>query len=110
VLTSERDFGQGGVVTETLWLRGRKVEAWDLQQIRARRVAHPEWSRRRLSEELVRRWDWRTPAGQLKDMATREVLNRLEARGLIALPARQRRGGRQRPRAVASGPQRGLAL
>jgi hypothetical protein len=62
--------------------------------------AHPEWSRRRLSEELARLWDWRTPAGQLKDIATRDLLNRLEGRGLIVLPARQRRGGRQRPRAL----------
>jgi hypothetical protein len=30
------------------------------------------------------------------------VLNRLEARGMIGLPARQRRGGRQRPRAAAA--------
>jgi hypothetical protein len=83
VLVSERDFGHGGAVTETLCLRGHKVEARDLEQIRAWRAAHPDWSRRRLSEELARLWDWRTPTGQLKDIASRDVLNRLEARGLI---------------------------
>ena len=110
MLVSERDFGHGGAVTETLCLRGHKVEARDLEQIRAWRAAHPDWSRRRLSEELARLWDWRTPTGQLKDIASRDVLNRLEARGLIGLPARQRRGGRQRPRAVAAAAQDGLPL
>lgn len=105
MLVSERDFGHGGAVTETLCLRGHRIEAEDLEQIRAWRVAHPDWSRRRLSEELARLWGWRTATGQLKDMASRDVLNRLEARGLIGLPARQRRGGRQRPRAVAAAAQ-----
>jgi len=97
-------------VTERLCLRGRKIEAADLEQIRAWRAAHPDWSRRRLSQELARRWDWRTPTGQLKDIGARDVLNRLEARGLIVLPARQRRGGRQKPRAVGSDRQAELVL
>ena len=87
-------------MTESLWIRGRKIEASDLEQICAWLAAHPDWSRRRLSQELARHWDWRTPVGQLKDIATRDLLNRLEGRGLLALPARQQRGGRQRPRAV----------
>jgi len=49
-----------------------RVELW--------RARHPDWSRPRLSEELAQHWDWRTPAGQLKEIATRDVLNRLEAR------------------------------
>lgn len=95
---------------EELWIRGRKIEPADVEQIGAWRAAHPQWSRRRLSEELVRRWDWRTWSGQLKDIATREVLNRLEARGLIDLPARQRRGGRQLPKAVRESAQGLLPL
>ena len=94
-------------MTEQLWIRGRKIEAGDLEQIRAWRAGHRDWSRRRLSEELARHWDWRTPTGQLKDIATRDVLNRLEARGLVDLPSRQRRGGRQRARAVQA-PLQGL--
>jgi len=86
-------------VTETWCIRGRRLEAGDLAQIRGLLAAHPTWSRRRLSEELTRLWDWRTPTGQLKDIAARDLLNRLEARGLITLPPRQRRGGRQVPRA-----------
>jgi hypothetical protein len=87
-------------MTDTLRIRGREVGSKELEQIRGWLCAHPQWSRRRLSQELAGEWDWRTPAGQLKDIAARDLLNRLEARGLIALPVRQRRGGRQRPRAV----------
>jgi hypothetical protein len=97
-------------VTENLWIRGRQIEGRDLEQIGIWREAHPEWSRRRISEELAEHWDWRTPTGQLKDIATRDVLNRLEARGLVVLPARQRRGGRQRPRAVQAPAQGWLAV
>jgi hypothetical protein len=110
VLVSDAGFGHGGVVSETCCIRGRKIDAEDLDQIRSWIAAHPQWSRRRLSQELALRWDWRTPTGQLKDIATRDLLNRLEARGLIALPPRQRRGGRQRPRALEAAAQFPLPL
>lgn len=97
-------------MTESWCIRGREIDAGDLDQIRSWIVSQPQWSRRRLSEELARHWDWRTSAGQLKDIATRDVLNRLEARGLISLPARQRRGGRQVARAVVAGAPGELSL
>ena len=53
-------------MTETWCIRGRQIERSDLDQIGSWRVAHPEWRRRRLSEELARLWEWRTAAGQLK--------------------------------------------
>ena len=43
-----------------------------------------------MSRELCRRWDWRNGAGRLKDMACRTLLLKLERRGQIRLPARQR--------------------
>jgi hypothetical protein len=92
-------------VTETLTIRGREIGAQELEQIRGWLRGHPQWSRRRLSQELAGQWDWRTAAGQLKDIAARDLLNRLEARGLIGLPARQRRGGRQKPRALSGAPE-----
>lgn len=87
-------------MSELLRIRGREVGAAEVGRIRGWLGLHPEWSRRRLSEELARHWDWRTPTGQLKDIATRDRLNRLAARGLIDLPVRQRRGGRRTPRAL----------
>jgi hypothetical protein len=97
-------------VTEILRIRGREVGPTELEQIRGWLGLHREWSRRRLSEELAQHWDWRTPTGQLKDIAARDLLNRLEARGLIRLPARQRRGGRQIPRALDKAAQLPLIL
>jgi hypothetical protein len=52
---------------------------------------YPGWNRRRLSIEVATLWQWRNPAGQLKDMAARSLLLKLEARGWIVLPARQRK-------------------
>src|SRR5215472_3130663 len=56
------------------WVQGRRVEEADLDQIRQLTVAHPAWSRWRLSRELAAQWNWRNPTGQLKDMATRSLL------------------------------------
>ena len=85
-------------------LQGRLVTPADVAQVRALIAAHPDWSRRRVSEALATAWDWRTPAGRLKDMAARALLLKLEARGLITLPARRRAASNrmgQRARAVA---------
>jgi hypothetical protein len=51
---------------------------------------HPDWGRSRLSVALCERWDWRAANGQLKDMACRSLLLRLEQAGAIRLPPRQR--------------------
>ena len=92
-------------------VQGRRITPEDLAGIRELVKTHPEWSRRRLSEALVAAWDWRNPAGRLKDMAARTLLVKLEARGLIELPERRqqpynRMGGRPHP-AVAVGPDPG---
>jgi hypothetical protein len=65
------------------------IGATDLEQVRQLLAAHPDWSRRRLSQQLAVLWNWRNPAGQLKDMAARTLLLKLEHRGWIALPPRR---------------------
>jgi len=52
---------------------------------------NPGWGRSRLSVKLCELWDWRAANGQLKDMACRNLLLRLEKAGHITLPPRQRR-------------------
>ena len=71
-------------------IQGRSTGPAELAQVRELLAGHPDWSRRRISEHLARLWDWRNPAGQLKDMAARTLLLKLEQRGLIQLPARRR--------------------
>lgn len=62
----------------------------DIGLVRHWLATEPTWNRTRLSRELCRRWDWRSGTGQFKDMACRTLLLKLERRGHIRLPARQR--------------------
>lgn len=50
---------------------------------------NPSWSRIRLSKELCRLWNWYSPVGQMKDMACRDLLLKLESQGRIVLPRRK---------------------
>ena len=76
-------------------LQGRRVTPQDVTRIRELLDTNPDWSRRRLSKVLSEEWNWRNGAGRLKDMATRTLLLKLEARGLIHLPpCRQRASNR----------------
>ncbi|MDC8451235.1 MAG: hypothetical protein LV473_23230, partial [Nitrospira sp.] len=76
-------------MSENLTIQGRILSGQALEELRQWVGANPRWSRRRLSLELATRWDWRNAAGQLKDMAARTLLVKLEQRGLIELPARR---------------------
>jgi len=71
-------------------IQGRFIGEAEIAQVRLLLSEHADWSRWRLSVHLARLWDWRSTAGQLKDMAARTMLLKLEARGLIVLPVRRR--------------------
>ncbi|MCG2742065.1 MAG: DUF4338 domain-containing protein [Syntrophaceae bacterium] len=73
-------------------IQGRTITSADIVLIRSLLRQNPSWSRRCLSQDLCRRWDWRNGKGQIKDMACRALLVKLEEKGEIRLPAR--RGGR----------------
>ena len=76
-------------MNEPSLIQGRHIAATDLEQVRQLLAAHPDWSRRRLSQHLATLWNWRNPVGQLKDMAARTLLLKLEQRGWIVLPPRR---------------------
>lgn len=63
----------------------------DISLIEKLLAENPGWGRSRLSVKLCELWDWRGPNGQLKDMACRNLLLRLERAGHIVLPPRQRK-------------------
>jgi hypothetical protein len=73
-------------------IQGRRITPADVELVRELLAQNSTWSRRRLSQELCRRWDWRNGKGQIKDMACRSMLLKLEDMGEIQLPPR--RGGR----------------
>ena len=75
---------------EPLYIQGRKVEAKDLAWIRELIDTHRSWNRTKLSQHIARKWQWQNEAGRLKDMACRAMLLKLEQKGLLCLPARQR--------------------
>jgi hypothetical protein len=76
-------------VTDHPTIQGRQIGPLELAQVRALLAEHAEASRYRLSRQLATLWDWRNPAGRLKDMAARTLLLKLEQRGWITLPARR---------------------
>jgi hypothetical protein len=76
-------------VSEPGIVQGRHIGPSELEQIRQWLMAHPDWSRHRLSRHVATQWHWRNPAGQLKDMAARTLLLKLERRGWIVLPLRR---------------------
>jgi len=76
---------------DTICLQGRTLSSDDLGVVRALMAQHPDWHRTALSLHLCELWNWRNHAGQLKDMAARTLLLKLQARGLIQLPPPQRR-------------------
>ena len=73
----------------SLIIQGRQIGPAELAQVRGLLAAHPDWSRYRLSRELCQVWNWRSLTGQIKDMAARALLLKLEQRGWVALPARR---------------------
>lgn len=52
--------------------------------------SNPSWHRTRLSKELCKLWNWYGHNGQVKDMACRKLLLRLERGGQITLPPLRR--------------------
>jgi len=76
---------------EPIQVQGRTLSGEDVAAVQALIAAHPQWGRTALSRQLCEVWNWRNGAGRLKDMAARSLLVKLEARGLITLPARRKR-------------------
>jgi len=76
-------------MAEPICYRGRCVATADLAFIEQLMAQNPGWSRRRLSAELCRAWNWVQPNGALRDMVCRSLLLQLHRAGLIGLPAKR---------------------
>jgi hypothetical protein len=66
--------------------RGRIVEEIDVGFIQSLIQAHPEASRRQLSEKLCHAWNWVQPNGASCDMVCRGLMLALDRGGHIQLP------------------------
>ena len=67
--------------------RGRRFDAAEIQSVRELIAARPGLSRRRLSAELCRLWNWVQPNGRMRDMVARSLMLGMHRAGLIGLPA-----------------------
>jgi len=68
-------------------LQGRRIDLAEVAWLAGWIQEHPQWSRKRLARELCQRWQWVDGRGGLKDFAARSLLLKLEAQGLVQLPA-----------------------
>ena len=71
---------------QDLVIRRRVIQPTDLALIRQFIAAEGAQGRSHLSNRLCELWDWRQANGRYRQIACRELLRRLEAKGLIQLP------------------------
>lgn len=72
-----------------LVVQGRSLSPEDIGLLSRLIKQNPSWSRRRLSIQLSRLWNWRNAKGHIKDMAARAMMLKLDKLGYIQLPPRR---------------------
>jgi hypothetical protein len=80
----------------SITLQGRQLGTKEIHFIRQLLKDNPSWNRTRLSKEICQEWIWLRSNGELKDIACRTMLRKLQDRGLITLPAPVHEGHRKR--------------
>jgi hypothetical protein len=68
------------IANDCIRAQGRSLSLSELVELQVLIDEHPHWSRHGVAKELCQRWDWRTPAGQLKTFAARSLLLKLAQR------------------------------
>jgi Druantia protein DruA len=74
-------------MSEITSYRGRVVTDADVEFICQLIAAHPDCSRRALSQMVCEAWNWRQPNGQVRDVVCRGLLLVLHRAGRIELPS-----------------------
>ncbi len=83
-------------MNEEMVIQGRRLHRTDIDCIRQLIQENPSWNRTRISKEICKLWDWKRPNGQLKDIACRSMLRKLQDLGLVILPKPLHAGHHQR--------------
>lgn len=83
-------------MNEFMVIQERRLKNSDIDFIRQLIQDNSSWNRTGISKEICKQWDWRRPNGQLKDMACRTMLRKLQAHELITLPKPLHSGHHQR--------------
>jgi len=74
---------------DNLAVQGRSLTPKDIEFLSQLIKQNPSWIRRRLSLKLCQLWNWRNANGQIKDMAARTMMLKLDKLGYIKLPPRR---------------------
>jgi hypothetical protein len=89
-----------GMAEKSEWIQsGRAFSAQEIEQIRETVAWLPGLARRELAATVCEHLHWYTATGTAKIQACRSLLERLEAAGLVQLPARRMRPNASGPRA-----------
>lgn len=84
--------------------RSRELTPTDIEFINQIILRYYDKGRTFISRVLCRHWDWRQPNGRYKEYAARDLLLRLEERGFIELPPRQKENNNKKKRAFVQIP------
>lgn len=84
--------------------RSRELAQEDIEDIRRTISRYHSRGRSYISRVLCRKWNWIQPNGKLKDYAARDLLLRMEERGLVKLPPRLRPKNNNKPPAFSHTP------
>ena len=71
-------------------VQGRRLQRDDVALLVSLIDSNPQWGRYKLSLHIAELWHWTNAAGQLKDIAARSMLRKLDQLGLIRLPPRKK--------------------
>lgn len=83
-------------MNEFMVIQGRQLKSSDIEFIRQLIQDNSSWNRTKISKEICKHWNWRRPNGQLKDMACRSMLRKLQDLELLTLPKPLHSGHHQR--------------
>ena len=73
-------------MNSSLFIQSREISATDILWIHGLILKNPNWSRYKLSREICQHWYWENGKGQMKDIACRSLLRKLDSLGHISLP------------------------
>ena len=73
------------VMNTPLFIQSRELSDTELFWIQGLISKNPSWSRYKISREICRHWEWKNAKGQMKDIACRSLLRKLDELGYTEL-------------------------
>lgn len=71
---------------KSIIIQGKTISQKEIEQIKDLMGQYPRWGRTKISKEICKEWGWKNDKGQIKDIACRSLLRKLEKKGYVKLP------------------------